>query len=772
MTGRRDVFEQALQTGHAAAWDGQWDQALQAYQTAVTEFPDDGAALNALGLALYEKGRLKEALGVYQKAVSKTPGDPVAPEKCGEILEKLGRPQEAGQAYLYVAELHMKRQDIAKAVVTLARSVRATPDNLGARSRLALALERGAKPQAAALEFIEVARLFQKANDPAKANAALQRAVQLSPQLPEAREAFTRLKNAQPIPTSMRGVELALEAPATSPMPMTPNPLGVFAEASASAPPVRKANVLEQARETALTLLAELLFDEDADTTKTASSVSALSRGTGSLRNAQGQRAHAIMYLGQAINEQSLGSREAALNLYTNVLQAGLDHPLVHFMRGVLLLDLRKPQEALAAFPPAVVHNAIATGANYGMGEAARQMGQARHAFHYFFDALKMLDVSLAPADQQDAIAEGYDTLSESFTRLTDEELGRMLPGVQHMLSGENWEERARTARGQLDRDGGGGTLADLLATPGNDAAMESLRKIEEHMRKGLYATAMEEAYYALDTSPTYLPVHIRMAEILTAEGRPEAAAQKFQVVAATYKARGEIGRSIRLLNRVLNLNPMDMTARAELIELLKGQGQIADAITHTADLGRTYYELADLDSARDQYTRALELAQKSGDRNWSVKLLHEIGDVDVQRLAWRDALKIYEQIKALSPSDERARIALIDLYFRLDNQRAAVAELDDQLKHLISSRQFSNATILLEELCSSYPGQGAIVARLARVYQDQGRKADAIDRYEGLIELQMRSGANAQARETIQAVLALSPEDPAPFVRLLGQLN
>lgn len=772
MTGRRDVFEQALQTGHAAAWDGQWDQALQAYQTAVTEFPDDGAALNALGLALYEKGRLKEALGVYQKAVSKTPGDPVAPEKCGEILEKLGRPQEAGQAYLYVAELHMKRQDVAKAVITLARSVRATPDNLGARSRLALALERAAKPQAAALEFIEVARLFQKANDPAKANAALQRAVQLSPQLPEAREAFTRLKNAQPIPTSMRGVELALEAPATSPLPMTPNPLGVFAEASASAPPVRKANVLEQARETALTLLAELLFDEDADTTKTASSVSALSRGTGSLRNAQGQRAHAIMYLGQAINEQSLGSREAALNLYTNVLQAGLDHPLVHFMRGVLMLDLRRPQDALAAFPPAVVHNAIATGANYGMGEAARQMGQARHAFHYFFDALKMLDISLAPADQQDAIAEGYDTLSESFTRLTDEELGRMLPGVQHMLSGENWEERARTARRQLDRDGGGGTLADLLATPGNDAAMESLRKIEEHMRKGLYATAMEEAYYALDASPTYLPVHIRMAEILTAEGRPEAAAQKFQVVAATYKARGEIGRSIRLLNRVLNLNPMDMTARAELIELLKGQGQIADAITHTADLGRTYYELADLDSARDQYTRALELAQKSGDRKWSVKLLHEIGDVDVQRLAWRDALKIYEQIKVLSPSDERARIALIDLYFRLDNQRAAIAELDEQLKHLISSRQFSNATILLEELCSSYPGQGAIVARLARVYQDQGRKADAIDRYEGLIELQMQSGATAQARETIQAVLALSPDDPAPFVRLLGQLN
>ncbi len=761
-----------MQAGHSAAWEGRWAEALKAYQAAVTEFPDDGGALNALGMAYLEQNQLKEALTVYQRAAAKTPGDPVAPEKCGEILGRLGRNREAGQAFLYVAELHLKRQDVAKAVTNLARSVKATPDNLGARSRLALALERAGKPQAAALEFIQVARLFQQAADPAKANAALQRAVQLSQQLPEAREAFSCLKNAQLIPSSLRGVEIALEAPASNPTPQTPNPLGVFAEASASAQPVRKANVLEQAREVALTLLAELLFDEDADTTKTAGSVSALSRGTGALRNPQGQRAHAIMYLGQAINEQSLGSREAALNLYTNVMNAGLDHPLVHFMRGVLLLELRRPQEALAALTPALQHQAVVTGANYGLGEAARQLGQARHAFHYFFDALKQLDVSLAPADQQDAIAEGYDTLSESFSRLTDDELGRMLPSVQHMLSGDNWEERARSARQQLDRDGGGGTLADLLATPGNDAAMESLRKIEEHMRRGLYATAMEEAYYALDASPTYLPVHIRMAEILTAENRPDAAAQKYQVVAATYKARGEVGRSIRLLNRVLNLNPLDVTARTELIELLKSQGQMTDAISHIAELGRTYYELADLEGAREQYARALELAQKSGDRTWSVKILHELGDIDVQRLAWRDALKVYEQVKTLAPGDERARIALIDLYFRIDNQRSGVAELDEQLKHLITHRQFSNATILLEELANSYPGHGAIIARLARVYQDQGRKADAINRYEGLIELQIQSGAQAQARETIQAVLALSPEDPAPFVRLLGQLN
>jgi tetratricopeptide (TPR) repeat protein len=364
--------------------------------------------------------------------------------------------------------------------------------------------------------------------------------------------------------------------------------------------------------------------------------------------------------------------------------------------------------------------------------------------------------------------------MAESFSRATDDDLARVLPGLARFLSGKGWLERAQQARKQLDsasEDGQVSSLADMLATPGSDRVVESMRHIEEYMRRKLYATAMEEAFYALQFSPTYLPVHVRMAEILVADNKSEAAALKYKVVAETYRIRGEAGRAARLMQQVLKLNPMDMQARTRLIELLTDQGRLDDALAQFMDLADTYYQLADLDAARERYTEALHLAQRSNARQWMANILHRIGDIDIQRLAWRDALKAYEQIKTLVPNDDKARIALIDLYFRLANHKQAIAELDLYLKQLISQRALANATKMLEELLNNYPDDQNIVMRLARLYQDQGRKDDAIAHYDHLGDLQLQAGQNEQARETIRTILTLGPEDRTPYEQLLAQL-
>jgi len=83
MTGRRNVYEQAMTRGHSAAWDQQWDKAIACYRAALSEFPDDPKALTSLGLATMQSDKLEEALAIYQRATQLTPGDPVAPEKCG-----------------------------------------------------------------------------------------------------------------------------------------------------------------------------------------------------------------------------------------------------------------------------------------------------------------------------------------------------------------------------------------------------------------------------------------------------------------------------------------------------------------------------------------------------------------------------------------------------------------------------------------------------------------------------------------------------------------
>ncbi|MCZ7546996.1 MAG: tetratricopeptide repeat protein [Anaerolineae bacterium] len=65
-----------MNDGAQAAWDQQWDHAIDAYGRAVVEFPEDPTAHISLGLALLQAGRLEHALQVYSRAHQLAPDDP------------------------------------------------------------------------------------------------------------------------------------------------------------------------------------------------------------------------------------------------------------------------------------------------------------------------------------------------------------------------------------------------------------------------------------------------------------------------------------------------------------------------------------------------------------------------------------------------------------------------------------------------------------------------------------------------------------------------
>jgi tetratricopeptide (TPR) repeat protein len=776
MAGNRSIFEQAMNRGHSAAWDQQWDKAIAYYRAALTEFPEDHAALSALGFVLFQSDRLEEALTVYQRAAVQAPGDPVAPEKCGEIFERLARINEAVQTYLAVADLHLRRRDVNKAIDLWNRVVRLAPDHLQARMLLIRALENTEQPRAAALEYVDIARIFQSLRDLEKAGQSLQRALQLDPQTPEVRAAFERFRRNQPIPPvtrvapGQRGTGM-LNLAALEDEPPTD---GRATDGALSEAPDKAASPLDGARERASAALAEMLFEEDADTSKVSASVSvsALTRGLGSGRDAESVRAQIVMYLGQALNSHTAGNLEAAASNFHAALEAGFDHPLAHFMLGALLLELNRPPDAIDYLAAAQSHQAVRLGCLYGLGEAYRQTGQVRKSFEYFLEAVKQLDLSLIAPERQDRLIEAYETLAETFSRAPDSQVAQIIPGLKRFLSGDHWEENARRTRRQLDAEDGHVTaLADQVAIPAGDEVLDAMRRIDDYMKRQLYATAMEEALFALEISPTYLPIHIRMAEILVAENRPEIAAEKYKVIANTYEVRGEAARASRLLQQALKLNPMDIAARRQLINLLTSQGRTEEALQHYSELADMYYDLADLETARETYAEALKVAQQSGNRQWSFNLLHRLGDIHMQRLAWRDALRVYEQVRQLMPDDEKARIALIDLHYRLNNPRLALSELDAYLKLMIGQRNLATPTVVLEELLNSYPDDPQLIARLARLYQDQGRKADAITRYDQLADIQLQQGQNDQAKETLRVILALGPDDPTLYRQLLDQL-
>lgn len=796
MAGNQTLFDEAMRKGHSAAWDQQWSHAIACYRAALQEIPTDPNALTSMGFALLQTKRLDEALGVYQRAASLNPGDPVAPEKCGEIFEQLGRINEAVQTYLIVAEIHLKRRDVDKAVDNWNRVVYLAPDNLAGHSRLALALERTGKTQLAVQEYLEVARLCQQANEIEKAFQTAQHARQLEPQSAQVREALERLNKSQPVRSTGKGTgmlrplgtgmltkseaqELNLlntAKPETGPLRQGTDRLGTGR--LGTGPIVRQPSPLTLAQETAVAALAELLFEDDTDTSKTSGSMSALTRGTGSLRDGGAQRAQAIMYLGQAIGHQTNNEPEAALSNYTSALSAGLESHALYFMVGSLSLDFHRPKDAIKYLSAATARPDIAPGAHFGLAEAYQHEGQSREALASLLEALKQIDFQLAEKSElQDKLAEAYESLTETLLKSAEAEVSRLVASIQQLLSGPDWAARVRQARQNLSASAEAedeiAPLANLFAEAGTDQLIEAMHVVREQMKLEHWTTAMDEAYQAIHLAPLYMPAHIRMAEILSADNKIEAAIAKYTVISEAYWIRGETMRAARIMQEVLRLNPLDVSGRTRLIQLLVEQKQMDGALSQYLDLADTYYQLANLEEARAAYVDALALAQRvQADRSWLVRLYHHLGDIDMQRLAWRDALQAYTQINTLSAFDEKARQAVVELHFRIGDAKAALTALDSYLRQLLQARNMAKAISVLEELAHAYTDEPGVLARLAKLYQDQGRKADAIAQYDRLADLQTRDRQTAQAAETLRTILALGPNDPTRYQRRLAQLQ
>ena len=206
---------------------------------------------------------------------------------------------------------------------------------------------------------------------------------------------------------------------------------------------------------------------------------------------------------------------------------------------------------------------------------------------------------------------------------------------------------------------------------------------------------------------------------------------------------------------------------------LLALQDRNDEALEQYMELTEIFRQMAEIDAARTALAKALRLAQNSTvNENWSLKLLHQIGDIDLSRLDWRRALLVYEQIRTIDPSDEKARGNVIDLNLRLGQEDQAASELDSYLEHLVQADRGAEALNLIEELTREHPGKQTLHARLAEAYRAAGRTADAIAQYDALGEILLDAGKTQDAISTIQMIIDLEPPDIEGYHELLKSLK
>lgn len=758
MANDRARFEEALNKGHTHSWDQRWDDAIREFQAAVSEFPNEPAPYAGLGNAYSELKRLDKALENYKLAARYSQGDLIYLKEVAKLQEKLGQLSEAGQTYLAVGEIQFRRQMMDEAMKNWLQAVRLEPNLLGAHQRLAGAYQKNGQTKAAIQEYLAMARILQAQGDAQKALQTCQVALGLDPRDPDVLTAIELLRQGELLPMD--------DTEGAAPLPdlVTAGP-GVGTNGEAAGRTEEISSPVHDAKRMALEQLAEEIFDEDED-----EDVELTAGGFGAMSKLERDA-----LISQALDFQTRGMINEAISCYERAIHGGVASPAAHFNLGLLYQDKLRFEDAIREFEISVRDPEYRLASHFALGESHRARGRINEAVEHFITVLKIVDLATVQHGQADQLIELYEHLADTLlTKGEPEQATAFANSLVEFLSHKGWEDKVREARSRLDALSGGRPmiLGDML-TAGSERVLESLYLSQEYARRGLYSSAVEETYRVIQLSPEYLPAHLQLAELLLKQERLEIAAHKFTVVGDTFRARGDINGAINAYERVVDISPLDMTIRGRLIDLMKRHGDIDRSLEHYIGMGTAYYQLAQVDKARETYQEALKLAPRgSADKKWRARLLRLIADIDMQRFDWKRALVAYRELRQEDPNDERTAINLIDLYYKVGQPESALRELDRYLVQLVKAGRAVKVIGILEDMVSQRPDDEGLVERLAQLYVRQKRRQDAINLFDRLAETQLDNGDKAKAAATIEKILQLNPPNAASYQQLLQQVR
>jgi tetratricopeptide (TPR) repeat protein len=738
VAGNRQVYEQAMRQGTNYAWDRQWEKAVAEYQRAISEFPKEAPAYTALGQALTHAGREAEALAVYQQAARLVPDDPLAVARVAETQERTGDLSGAIKTWLLAADLHLRRRAVNEAVEVWQHLEDVAPENAAAHERLAKAYAGMQQTRKAIHQYLTLAAIYQQRGEDERAKAACQSALRLDSRNPDVLTALEALRQG-------RSVGELVKDSSESVMYES---LGAGSDRDDGAQ-----SLVEMTRQKALTELANTLLEDGGF-----------------------EQMDLTAALLQGIDLQSRGDVEGAITSYEKAIVGGVQNDAAYYNLGLLYQEQLQFEDAIAQFELAALNPEYSLGAHLVLGECLRALGRLDEAVGHFIEVLRELDSRTVDSEDAAELQQIYRGLANRYkTAEKRTTVATLINAMIEFLSDDHWEERLFDARNKLNRLPTDRviSLAEILSLPDAERILGAMVKSQELADAGMLRSASEECLWAIERAPDYLPLHLHLARLFRDGGQVRMAKDKYLFAADAFAARGEMDQARALYEQVLSVAPMDLEIRHKLIGLLRRNNDVEQALEHQLALADAYYELAQIEASREQYNEALRLATRLPDsQEWTARILHRLGDIDLQRLDWRSAIKVYLKLKAAVPDDEKARRRLVELYLNLERRAEAVSELDGLVALYRDRGDLAICLEVLEELTETHPDDLELHKRAAQLGVETGNKTAAITHLDAMGELQLQLGKVQEATATIKAIIALKPENIDAYRQLLNQIS
>src|SRR5579883_3367319 len=407
MPGDRHVFSTAMSTADRYRWESQWTQAAQEYRRALAEFPDDATARGGLGFCYMQLNQWKEALEEYEQILKYDSSNVIALSKTAELYVILNRREEAYKAYLHLADLYSQAGQGARAEAAWQKTVQLSPGNPEPHERLAAYYFSKKDIALMIQERLAAAQGYLMRNDSQAARAQCEDVLRFDAANGQAQHLLSQITaQAQRASGSLnREAGRAGGTPAASASPVTDT---VMLNNSSGGNSSIMGNMGSAGN-----------FGGGPGPAMAATSMA------GGMAPAPRKRITASQVTGalkQAQTFQTQGRFNDAIDLCEQILESGFDRPDARYFLGWLYQEQRRWDEAIRQFQALLNDPDYALSCYYALGQCYRARGDLRTATMHFDEAVDRVNLDALTLEESDQLVQLCQEAADAHRQLGEQE--------------------------------------------------------------------------------------------------------------------------------------------------------------------------------------------------------------------------------------------------------------------------------------------------------------------------------------------------------------
>jgi tetratricopeptide (TPR) repeat protein len=330
-------------------------------------------------------------------------------------------------------------------------------------------------------------------------------------------------------------------------------------------------------------------------------------------------------------------------------------------------------------------------------------------------------------------------------------------------------------------------TVGDLYARNGEvDKATECFKSVGDAYAAQGFTVKGIAMYKKIGKLKPSLESVLKLAELYTQQGLFNDARAQYLQVAEEFLRAGELEQSVRIFQKILEMDPENVAMRVRLAEVYIRLGKKNDAWQIFSAAAETLRTRGSRSGAEEILQRMLTLdpgnsyalllrarnSLESGDAASAIPLFQKVNDLDNHPEGLRDLLKAYLQTgrvgeaggvagKLLSLHNEvEPMFAYIDALVQSGAQEEAVQVVEENADRLLAE----NSAKVLETLRSVIGPLGTNPAALEKVlelFQKAGDQSHLSEVHELLAHACVQSGEFSRAKDLYQNLAEQEPQNP-----------